>query len=283
MSMLVVGAVGLVVCLMITLVRWRSSEEARTRLAARFAAKMDLGLPEGLVPGIGRRLDRRRRMVDVTTGVAFAGWVLVALVAGLGTGTAMDGPSLLAAYGLVILARGGGELLMFVADARSGSADRIRAAHLTRPRVADFLTPFELWSGRGAAAVTVAVAAWLALRIGDAHAVVLLAGTIVLWLLIEVLVAGIARSRPTAGDVQSLAFDDALRAESLRRVIGSLGLLPLASWFVAMWRGAPTPAIYLLMAVALAVATVQLWADGSGLAKRRFRTRLWADPAPVRR
>jgi hypothetical protein len=283
MSMLAVGAVGLVVCLVVTLVRWRSSEEARARLATRFAAKMDLALPEGLVPELGRRLVRRRRMVDVTTDVAFVGWILVALVADLGTGPAMDGPLLLAAYGLVMLARGGGELLMFVADARSGSADRTRAAHLTRPQVADFLTPFELWSGRGAAAVAVAVSAWLALRIGDAHAVVLLAGTIVLWLLIEVLVAGIARSRPTAGDVQSLAFDDALRAESLRRVVGSLALLPLASWFVAMWRDAPTPAIYLLMAVAVAGATVQLWADGSGRAKRHFRTRLWADPAPVRR
>jgi hypothetical protein len=163
--------------------------------------------------------------------------------------------------------------------ARQG-ADRPRTAHITRPRIDDFVTPLELWWSRGSALVAILAAVFQVVRDpGGAGALALLVACAVVWLLVELAARALVAARPAASDVQSLAFDDALRAKMLRALLGSTGLLPLAIAISASSTSRSLDAYYYaLMLVYLASFVPQIWADSAARARLHYKTRLWPDP-----
>jgi hypothetical protein len=94
------------------------------------------------------------------------------------------------------------------------------------------------------------------------------------WALIELTVRLVVRARPAATGLQSLAFDDALRAEAARRLLGTAGTLPAAvALFVglAVWSAA---GMALLGLYGLGGLALSLLAERPA-ARTHYRHRLW--------
>lgn len=144
------------------------------------------------------------------------------------------------------------------------------------------MTPLELWWSRGSALVAVLAAGFQVVRgPAVAGALALLVACAGIWLLVEVAARALVAARPAASDVQSLAFDDALRARMLRVLLGSTGFLAFAVASAGTSLSRPFGAsYYALMLVYLASFVPQIWADTSVRARLHYRTRLW--PNPVR-
>ncbi len=189
--------------------------------------------------------------------------------------TAIAGLGLIAA---VRLCRGLGALLIQAAHDRGGQ--RPRAAHLASPGVLDFITPLEVWWPSASALIVLAVIGYAAATAGDSGqlvaALLVLGAGALLWGGVELLAFLVARARPAASDVQSLAFDDALRAESLRPMFFA-ACFPL--FFTASAGhivGLPPTVTYVLFATFIASCLALGIVESTGQARRRFRQRLWA-------
>jgi hypothetical protein len=257
--------------------RWPVGPARRDRMAHAFARKVDLALSPELVPVIGDRLVRRGRAAWAVYGLALG--AMVVLLGRLGHDPDLGGAVVALGFiALVQLGRGLGTLAVQVVDDRGW--DRPRVAHLARPRLVDFVTPLELWWTRASALLAVAVAAFAAAMAPGGHgrtsALQVLAACVLVWAVVEVCGLLVARARPAASDVQSLAFDDALRAESLRALLfaACFPLYAVASAADAM--GLPSVATYVLLAAFLAGGIPLSWADASRRARQQFRRRLWA-------
>ena len=86
--------------------------------------------------------------------------------------------------------------------------------------------------------------------------------------------ASLFPSRPAATDPQSLAFDDALRADAVRRLLGASAALPfVVGLFVAVADLGPagTALVALWM---LGIVALSLLAERPG-ARSHYRRRLW--------
>jgi hypothetical protein len=251
----------------------------RERLVMAFARKADLDPRADLVEPVGERLVRRGRLQGGVAGVAVGVAIIVAALAVPGHGKNGLTLAFLAYWGVLMLGRGFGTLAVQAMDDRGGQ--RPRAAHLVTPTALDFITPAELWCARGIALVVVAAACFALTTAGGgqrAAAVALLAGSALVWAALELSIVLVARSRPAASDVQSLAFDDAMRAETLRATIWAatfLGPMVVTPMFDA---GAPDAFAFALLFAYVAAALVFVWGESSPVARRRFKQRLWATP-----
>jgi hypothetical protein len=263
--------------------RWRVDEEGRARAADRFARQVDLALPSALLPVVAERLVRRRRAFLVTASLALVIWLAVATWAmrtgrDWGAGASPDlAVALLGTFALAQLARAGAALAAQAGDLARRGPDAPRAAHLPRPRLADYLSPLERWPARALAAAAVLVPLALAVTGPERRGPLLglAAACLGMWALVELTVLAVVRGRPAATDPQSLAFDDALRADAARRLLGSLDVLPfVAALFVGragLWPTAWTALVVLYVAgvVGLPVLTERR------SVKTHYRRRLW--------
>jgi hypothetical protein len=260
--------------------RWPVGPAKRERMAHTFARKVDLALGPELVPLVGDRLVRRARLAWGSAGVPVA-YVIILIARG---GASFDTPgaalSTLGFIAILQLSQVVGELALQALEYVRQGADRPRAAHITRTRIDDFVTPLELWWSRGSALVAVLAAGVYAVSDpGTAGALALLGGCAGVWLLVEVAARALVAARPAASDVRSLAFDDALRAKILRAVLGSTGLLPLAVAVTLLTRlSQPSGPYFALELVYLASFVPRVWADSSVRARLHYKTRLWPDP-----
>ena len=251
-------------------------DDKRTSLARAFAYKVDLAPRADLVQALGRRLERRARIGWGTYGVGLGFYI--ASLAWLPGSEVASAIRLLAFWAVVQLGRGLGALTVQTVDDHGGQ--RPRAAHLASPSLFDFVTPVEVWWTRTSALAAVAVVAYTAVGGNAAQrgaALALLAACVTGWALIELAVLFVVRSRPEASDVQSLAFDDALRAESLRALLFAAASPLIAVSMAGDGIGLPSRASNLLVAAFAAGLVPLAWA-GSQRAKQRFRRRLWGTP-----
>ena len=94
------------------------------------------------------------------------------------------------------------------------------------------------------------------------------------WALIELTVQAVVRARPAATDLQSLAFDDALRADAVRRLLGASAVLPfMVGLFVTVTRlGSAGTALVVLYA--LGIVAMSLLGQRPE-ARAHYRRRLW--------
>jgi hypothetical protein len=152
-----------------------------------------------------------------------------------------------------------------------------RASHLPRPRLDDYLSPPELWLARTLAALTLLAAVLVAAtRPGQRGSLLAVAGACLgTWALIELTVRAVVRARPAATGLQSLAFDDALRADAARRLLATTAVLPLAAGlFVGQAGGWPAGGMALVGLSALGGLGLSALSERAG-ARTRYRRRLW--------
>ncbi|HKE97666.1 MAG TPA: hypothetical protein VKG45_01840 [Actinomycetes bacterium] len=266
--------------------KWPVSAATRDRMADKFARKVDLALPAELRPLIGHRLVRRARFLTVAAGVAigayivFIAWIGIAWIGG----SLIEGRDFALGYlgfvAIVQLSMAIALLATQIRDRVRQEADRPRTAHLPRPRVDDFVTPLELWWSRGSATLATLVAAFLLAREPDPGRLALVVACLGIWILVEVSTQALVAARAAASDVQSLAFDDALRAEAVRRMLQAPSLLPFVLAIAGSSLGLSFPASSALVGVYAASLILATWVQSSAHAKRHFRQRLW--PSPVR-
>jgi hypothetical protein len=273
-------AVALTATVALLAAKWPVSAATRDRMADKFARRVDLALPAELTPLIGQRLVRRARFLTVEAGVAIGACIVYVTWIG---GFSVDGRDFALGYlGLVAIFQLSTAIALLatqITDRARQEADRPRTAHLPRPRVDDFVTPLELWWSRGSAAVATLVAAFLLAREPDTGRLALVAGFIGFWILVEVSTRALVAARPAASDAQSLAFDDALRAEAVRKIsqTGSILLFVLA--IAGSSLGLSSTASYALLGVYATSLIPAMWVASSAHAKRHFRQRLWPRPA----
>lgn len=271
----------------------------RAAAARRFARSVDLSLPPALAPAIGRRL-AVRELAAMGTGLLL-GWGSVAVLAGT---TGPDG------HGLVLAAA---FLTFFLGHAIGNGAtawwEATRPVLPAGPRVAraavlaqgDYVAPIERLGAR--AMVSVSVVVVLGVLIGSdvgwftidpLHPIWIGAALIVppaLLVMHELVAARLTRRPQPAGSALDLAWDDAMRARTLRDMvtvpIATAAYVPLALLSLVSERigGAPprsfgfdlvTGAFLVLLLALLVTAVVAI----ALRPHRHFREQLW--PRPVR-
>lgn len=260
---------------------WRVGESEAARAADRFARRVDLALPPELVPVLSRRLVRRRRANLVAACVAVAALLAVVIwsldasgESGDGTDLAVAGLSMVAVAQLALAAAA---LAAQAGDLAHRSQEGPRASHLPRPGLDDYLSPLELRLARGLAAATILTLAMLAATQPDRRGAVtgVAAACLGMWSLIELTARAVVRARPAASDVQSLAFDDALRADAVRRLLGTTGVLPLAAGLFVAQAGLWPAAGMALVGLYVAGAVAQSALSEHGSVRTHYRRRLW--------
>jgi hypothetical protein len=278
----VLVGVALAVTVAVGAATWPVGPARRAQMADKFARDVDLALSPELVPVVGERLVRRGRLAVISVGLA-AGAVVIYLGSG-GAGEDPDDPGVAASYlgllAIMQLSLAVGMLAVQAVEYARQGADRPRTAHLARPRVDDFATPLELWWSRGSALLAVLVAGFLVARDpGRASLLGLLAGCAGLWLPLELAARAVVGARPAASDVQSLAFDDALRSQTVRALLRATAFLPFAVWVPWTSLGLPMNAFYYALLLVVVVSQVLSgWAFYSARARLHYKNRLWASP-----
>lgn len=220
--------VAVVAVLLITLVQLAPYVRARDRLAAadRLARSVDLGLDPAVADVVAARLVRRERagaLGGLAVGLPVAWWASWAL----GSDAAATG-ALLVFVGLFAGRAIGCALVSWVESARRG-AGGARVARASTPVHGDYVARLERWGSWGMAAIAVALG--LGLLVLDRVGVVELAGVpaalVVLCVvappaavLLDEVAARWLLSRPQVARSQvELAWDDALRARTLRDMV----------------------------------------------------------------
>ncbi|WP_298455634.1 hypothetical protein [uncultured Cellulomonas sp.] len=266
----------------------------RTRTAHAFARRVDLGLPPDLEPVVARRLAGRQR---AGARGALAGLALLTV------GLAAARPDRLAIGGLVALcvAAGGHALGQGAAAWRETTrvpGDGARIARASTPAHSDYVARHERWGGWVLAGVSLAVAVAIGaapragLDVGPLPWVLVVAAAVVPAAVMAAYELAAARllDRPqVAMTPLELAWDDALRSNTLRDMLGAvlaLGIgLPLALLAVVgdgLEGGWPAnPAVGLVAGAVLVLVCGGLLTTLVSLAlepQRHFRTRLWPQP-----
>ena len=190
--------------------------------------------------------------------------------AGAGPGAGLTGGGVvaivLATAAVGQLALAGAALAAQAGDVAARGRQAPRASHLPRPRLGDYLHAAERWLARGVAAVAVVAALVLAVaRPGHRGQLLAVAGAcLATWVLIELTVLAVVRARPAATDVQSLAFDDALRTDAVRRLLGPAP--PRSSWSAcsSSWPISGRPGRPWSSCGRSAASPCRCWEDGPG-------------------
>ena len=263
---------------------WGDSGDGAARSADLYARTVDLALPPELRPVLARRLRRRRRADLVAYWVAIVAGLALSLVGvawggGAGPARGFGGRILAILVATVVigqLALVGAALAAQAGDVAARGRQAPRASHLPRPRLGDYLAAAERWLARGLAAVAVGAALGLAVaRPGQrGELLALAAACLATWALIELTVRAVVRARPAASDLQSLAFDDALRADAVRRLLGTASVLPFVVGLVVTQAGLRPAGTALVVLYAVGLVALSLL-GGRGGARAHYRRRLW--------
>ena len=205
----------------------------RAAVARRFARSIDIDLPPALEPAIGRRL-AVREVVAMGAGLLLA-WGSVAVLAG--TTDADDAGLVLAAAFLTFLlghAIGNG-ITAWWELARSALPTGPRVARATVLTPGDYVAPIERLGARVMVAVSVVAALGVLVADGagwfaGATLPALVVGAVlvlppVTLAVHELLAARLVRRPQPAGSALDLAWDDAMRAQTLRDMV----TVPLAA------------------------------------------------------
>jgi hypothetical protein len=264
---------------------WGHGGDGAAQVADVYASRVELDLPPELRPVLARRLLRRRRADLVAYWVAIVAGLTLSLVAvawggGESPGRGLTGGGmvaiLLATAVVGQLALAGAALAAQAGDVAARGRQDPRASHLPRPHLGDYLAPAERWLARGLAAVAVLAALGLAAarpgQRGELLAVA--AACLATWALIELTVRAVVRARPAATDLQSLAFDDALRADAVRRLLGATAGLPFVVGLVSIQAGFGRAGTALVVIYALGLFALSLLGERPG-ARSYYRRRLW--------
>lgn len=274
------------------------SRRGRSAAAHRFARSVDLHLPSTLVPVIGRRL-AVREVAGVGAGLLL-GWIGIAVLAGTaGTGTRNVLLVVVVLNYLLGHAAGYGAIAWREAT-RPVAADGPRVARATVAVQADYVAPLERIGARWIAAASALVAVgvvladrsgWLVLQpLPGAWVGVAVVLPAALVLAYELVAARLLREPQPARSTLELAWDDAMRARTLRdmltvpMLVGAYAPVALlavigdridGSWPRSLAFEVVHGAIFLIVlglgALALASLAVR--------PHRHFRARLW--PTPV--
>jgi hypothetical protein len=264
---------------------WADGGDGAARAADLFAREADLALPPELRPVLARRLRRRHRANLVALWVAIVAGLALSLAwivrgDGAGPGQGLDGGGVvavvLATAAVGQLAQAGAALAAQAGDVAARGRQAPRASHLPRPRLADYLAPAERWLARGLAAVAVLAALLLAAtRPGHRGELLAVTGACLgTWGLIELTMRAVVRARPAATDPQSLAFDDALRAGAVRRLLGASAVLPFVVGLFVTVAGLGSAGTVLVVLYAVGGVAMSVLGERPG-ARTHYRRRLW--------
>lgn len=264
----------------------RTRPHAAARLTHDFARKVDLGLDGATEPAVTARLVRRERAG--AAGAVVVG-VLAAAIAARADATAWESSRLFAVFiGYLAGHATGYGVVAWRESARPGPGDGPRLARASVPTHGDYVARHErvgAWVTAG-----LSVLAGAAFLIADGAG--LLSGVVPAGLAVVAIVvppAAVAvdellarrlldRPQPAAS-LSELAWDDALRARTLRDMV----TVPLVTGYFAVVTlsgglapAAAGPAFLVLVAGGLVMAVVSVVIGP----ERHFRRRLWPTPTP---
>ncbi|MCL3861416.1 hypothetical protein [Actinotalea sp. K2] len=274
---------------------------SRAARAHRFARTVDLALDETNEPAVTRRLARRERAGAI--GVIVAVW---SVAAWLYVGTDLFerityAPFLVVAAVFAGHATGNGVVAWRESTRPTASAGP-RIARASTPTHADYVPGYERWSTwvlAGASALLAAAAALVdrtgLLDLGEVPAgLLVLCGVVPAAVVVvdELLAHRLVQQRQVATTSLELAWDDALRARTLRDLttlslfVGAAGPVVLSGvisdGLEGGWPANPavgvTLAVLPIILVAGAVMTVVSLVSNP---QRHFRQRLWPAPVPA--
>lgn len=276
---------------------WYSRPGPRERAAHQLARKIDLALDDDVAPAVTGRLGRRLSVGGA--GGALTTVVAVALLA-------LGGDAVFAGFGpLVVVAayfagHAAGYGVVAWREAGRPVPPGPRLARASSPTHDDYVARLERWGAWGAAGLSTLVA--LAVLVVDRTGVLdlgpvpwglVLATGVLPWVAVgldEVLARRLLDRRQVAGSSLELAWDDALRAQTLRDMVtvvimvgfylpiallSRLGELADGGWPENPVVGVTSGAVFMLLGVGCVVALVSV----VQVPERHFRTRLW--PRPV--
>ncbi|NCT92183.1 hypothetical protein GXB85_14660 [Cellulomonas sp. APG4] len=283
-SLLAVGVIG-----------WYSRPAGRTRAAHHVARTVDLGLDPDVERSVAARLSRREVMGGV--GGLVTMWGTVGLLAATTDVLEAAFAPLLVAVGY-LLGHAVGYGVVAWDESRRPAAAGPRIARASSPGHGDYVARHERWGAWAAAGVATLVAAGfvvldLVLGVPEMPWPLVVATAVLPWLAIgldEALARRLLDRRQVASTTLELAWDDAMRARTLRDMVTVplvLGLyLPLVLTGViadASEGGWPAnPMVGITSGVFLGVLGGACLMGAISMAltpQRHFRTRLW--PRPV--
>lgn len=283
-SLFAVGVIG-----------WYSRSAGRTRAAHHVARTVDLGLDPAVERSVAARLARREVVGGV--GGLVTMWGTVGLLAVTTDVLEAGFAPLLVAVGY-LLGHAVGYGAVAWDESRRPAPPGPRLARASTPQHGDYVARHERWGAWAAAGVaTVVAAGFAALDVGVGVPGMpwpLVAATAVLpWLAIaldEVLARRLLDRRQVASTTLELAWDDAMRARTLRDMVTVplvLGLyMPLVltgviadasegGWPANPMVGITSGVFFGLLGGACVMAAISM----AVVPQRHFRTRLW--PRPV--
>ncbi len=278
----------------VALVRTRSLAWRQKQLLA-LSTRVDLAVPEALEPELLRVVARRQGAWSWAFALA---WVAGFLVVGAGSGAGASSLSQLIAPVSFAVAGAVAVAVVMIDPRRTSFGNPV--ARLERVKITDLVPSRAIGLVVGVVAVAVSLAAlqvvtsgvtpapdgatsWTAL--GSSLAAIA-AALLAMWVVAS---RAIAAMRPLSGDAATLAWSDALRAESVRDLLAVPALpamiaVPLLAAELA--RGAlPDPnmasvvsgvAVYATLALAIVMLIVML----DHRTTRHFRRALWPAPQP---
>lgn len=275
---------------------WTGSAGWQERQLMTLARRRNLAVPVHLEAELLRHVTRRQRAWTVGFGIAYLVVFVPAALLLPRSGSEL-GPM------MIVLAFAAGALAMTATaliDRRRAVFGEARVGRLGGPTVRDLLSPAAI----GVASVAVAAALGLAAlalllprRIDAASAAatwgplvstlaIMAVVTLLLW---RIIATRIAASRPISGDATTLAWSDALRAES----VSNLLILPVFSSMLSIQFAIPTIATLLFpgwfqafnvgmlvgLTVSLTVILVVHATTSGGPGARHYQRRLWPELA----
>ncbi|MBO1753020.1 hypothetical protein J4G33_14500 [Actinotalea sp. BY-33] len=282
-----------------TWVRFTGTSTA-SRAAHGYARKVDLALEGELGERVAVRLAHRERTGAL--GAVVGVWLTVLLVATLGPGLVSDAEGYgVSSYGVIGVVMGFfaghavGYGVVAWREAMRPVPDGPRLARTTTPSVEDYVAPHERRGAWVAAGVSVLVAAGLALvhSSGIMDLGPMPWGAVVLAVLVPPLVVlleelasrRVVARRQVAASTLELAWDDALRARTVRDLVtvalvigcfGSIGLLGLvADGLEGGWPANPAVGLVnglflVLLGALVLTALISLVLDPQGHVRRRL-------------
>ena len=257
----------------------------------RWTRLVDLPVPRDAGPTIASHLTARRVGCDVGGAAAVAVTALWGVTLGGGATISSWWPIVLLSS-LFVGAAIGGAIGAFRAATRPIAGDAVRVARSTVARLEDYVAPLERWAARLVAVSPVVVLiAVLAAPNGAVVAgpVSAAAASVLVLAVAEVGARAVLRGRQPAGSDLELAWQDAIRAQALRSILGvpvAVGVYACAAALSALEPGQLDPrgagAVALIASATLVIAAgaaLLLWTNGPR-PHQHFRQQLWPDAGP---
>ncbi|WP_165067322.1 hypothetical protein [Marisediminicola senii] len=297
-AFIVVAILGVVSA---TPLAWDRRPAQRGRVLDKYARRVNLAMTPEVEPLVVARLVAREKSMfsGAMTGIGIG--LIGSLLLPGGVGSSLVPLALVAG---MLLGLAAGAAVSSVRGQLAVAGDGPRVARMQAPGFADYVGPIERWGARGAvilAALSV-VGAAIALSVGalgearmsavdlvGSGAVAGAVASIVALIGAELFAARIVAHRQPAGSTTELAWEDAIRAMTLRDLVSVpfvLGFVSAVMTFLlvgsnADTAGAGAPAALVGMAVLLIVVTTAISLSAASWASKpmqHYWRRLWAKP-----